>query len=88
MSNIAPLHPPQKSKLPTIKRDGGWCLMHLAQALNALEDLALPDECLRSDQLNNLKREDLASLFAVLGDYAEAARNAMPEDPPQVVQPA
>lgn len=81
MSNITPLHPKQKPARPVIERDPGWCLMHLSKALKALEDLSLLEGPATggAEQLNLLHRDDLASLFAVLGDYAEAVRHAIPE---------
>lgn len=55
--------------------------MHLSQALAALEDLTALEMISESnEQLNGAKREELASLFAVLHDYVEAARNVMPEE--------
>lgn len=64
-----------------IDRDGGWCLMHLAGALRALSDLCASEVTEGEDeQLNLLKRGEISSLFAVLGDYADAARKAMPEE--------
>ena len=80
MSTVTPLRPNQEPSMCVIQRDPGWCLMHLSSALEALEDLTkLEGLCPQEEQLNLLQRENLSGLFAVLHDYCEAARSALPE---------
>lgn len=81
MAEVTALQPEQKPARPVIDRDPGWCLMHLSNALAALQELTeLEGISNKNDQLNILMRTDLASLFAVLHDYADAARRAIPEE--------
>jgi hypothetical protein len=69
------------SKLPVIQRDPHWCLSNLATALDCLADLCSSEEVGCADeQMNLLKRSELAGLFAVLKDYAEAIRLVLPEE--------
>ena len=80
MRKAVAIHP-TKPALPTIDRDPALCFMHLSAALAALEDLTkLEGICESEEQLNLVHRSDLSSLFAVLHDYADAARRALPED--------
>lgn len=67
--------------LPVIDRDASWCLMHLAGALHALSGLCNGESIEGAGECPIAARSELASLFAVLGDYADAARRAAPETP-------
>jgi len=68
-------------KLPVIQRGPHDCLFNLTTALDCLSNLCLSESCADADeQLNLVKRSELAGLFAVLKDYAEAIRLVLPED--------
>ena len=68
-------------KLPVIQRDPYWCLLHLTTAMKCLHELCSSESLDgANEQLNLLKREELAGLFAVLNDYAEAIRLVLPEE--------
>jgi len=68
---------------PVIRRGPDACLMSLAGALKCLESLCSSESLEGADeQMNLLKRSELQGLFAMLTDYAEAARLALPEFEP------
>ncbi|MGV3629152.1 MAG: hypothetical protein ACO1PN_15855 [Betaproteobacteria bacterium] len=69
-------------KHPIIEKDPAWCLMVLSGSLRALSDLTRLSMTTHGGeaQFNELQRADLSDLFSLLGDYAEAARRAIPED--------
>lgn len=69
-----------KPALPTIKRSPGWCLMLLADALQGLANMSQPESEDADEQLNLLRRSELAALFELLHDYADAARRALPPE--------
>lgn len=66
--------------LPTIDRSPGWCLMLLAEALQGLANVCQPESNDADEQLNLLHRSELAALFELLHDYADAARRALPPE--------
>lgn len=67
-------------KFPVIEKDPAWCLMTLTSSLRALADLTGTPVIERDTQhLNELHRDDLAGLFGLLADYAEATKRAIPE---------
>ncbi len=68
------------SALPTINRNPAWCMMVLADALEGLAEMCLPESEEADEQLNQLHRTHLSGLFTLLHDYADAARRALPDD--------
>jgi len=54
--------------LPVIQRDPYWCLLNLETALDCLANLCSPELTDADEQLNLLKRSELAGLFLLLRD--------------------
>ena len=66
--------------LPVIQRDPYWCLLNLETALDCLANLCSPELTDADEQLNLLKRSELAGLFLLLHDYTEAIKLVLPEE--------